>query len=93
MFDKKKKQESKLAELSEKELQNDDIQQLMNVLQHCCCNVCGGEMTLKKINHQTDMSLEVVPYCLKCGRIKSAIDQQLYLNRINLLINDTLRLL
>ena len=91
MFGKRKTKIANLLELSETDLQDNNIQQLTDLMKQCCCNVCGGEVVLKKVNILNDVELEVVPYCTKCGRVKCAIDQQLYLNRLNLLINDTMR--
>lgn len=91
MFGKRKTKIANLLELSEADLQDANIQQLIDLMKQCCCNVCGGEVVLKKMNTINDTKKEVVPHCKKCGHIKCAIDQQLYLNRLNLLINDTMR--
>ena len=91
MFGKKKQTAENLLNLSETDLQNEDIKQLHALMERCCCNVCGGEVVLKKVNGLDDAMLEAVPYCLKCGRTRCAIDTDLYSNRINLLVNDMIR--
>jgi len=85
-----------LFDLSEEDMKDETIQQIKNMLQQCCCNFCGGEVELKKLGQSsvknTENRIEVVPICKKCGQLRSAVDINFYLNRMNVLINDMIRL-
>lgn len=92
----KKLSNEQLLDLSEEDIQDEVIQQMKNMLQQCCCNFCGGEVELKKMESSSvknkENRIEVVPICKKCGRLRSAVDINYYLNRMNVLINDMIRL-
>ena len=87
----KRQNAEKLMRLTAIDLQDDAVRQLCSSLENNCCSFCGEKIELRKREKEDEAEIELVPFCPRCKSTSCAIEINLYLNKLSLWVQDTLR--